>query len=163
MFNTYIHRRNSDGKVFYVGMGSLHRMSNMSMRSVEWHEMAKQGRTVELVAKWSTKEEAFEHEKLLIACFKDMGHPLINKTTGGAGNNAPKLDGWAKSHSKKMIGNSYRLGILHDDDSKAKMSASRKNVPKPKIMCLECGKVIGGHSNVIKHQKTASHAGTTIF
>jgi hypothetical protein len=163
MFNTYIHRRKSDGKVFYVGMGTLHRMSNMSMRSVEWHEMAKEGRTVELVANWDTKEEAFNHEKLLISCFKDMGHPLVNKTTGGAGNDGARSYELRKSHGKKMIGNTYRLGILHDDATKAKMSAIRKNVPKPKIMCLECGKVVGGHSNVIKHQKTAGHAGTTIF
>ena len=163
MFNTYIHRRNTDGKVFYVGMGSLHRMTNKSMRSAEWHEMAKNGRTVEFVANWDTKKEAFDHEKLLISCFKDMGHPLINKTSGGAGNDAPKLNGWAENHSKKMIGNSHRFGIPHNNVAKAKMSATRSNVPKPKIMCLECGKVIGGHSNVIKHQRTASHAGTTIF
>ena len=115
------------------------------------------------MANWDTKKEAFDHEKLLISCFKDMGHPLINKTSGGAGNDAPKLNGWAENHSKKMIGNSHRFGIPHNNVAKAKMSATRSNVPKPKIMCLECGKVIGGHSNVIKHQKTASHAGITIF
>ena len=163
MFNTYIHRRNTDGKVFYVGMGSLHRMSNKSMRSSDWHEMAKDGRTVELVAGWDTQKEAFDHESLLIACFKDMGHPLINKTTGGAGNNAVRSLELRKNHAQKMRGNTHRLGINHSDEVKSKMSATRSNVPKPKIMCLECGKVIGGHSNVIKHQRTASHAGTTIF
>ena len=163
MFNTYIHRRNTDGKVFYVGMGSLHRMSNKSLRSSEWHDLAKEGRTVELVASWATKEEAFNHEKLLISCFKDMGHPLVNKTSGGAGNNGARSIELRKNHGMKMIGNANRLGILHNDVTKAKMSAIRKNVPKPKIMCLECGKVIGGHSNVIKHQRTTNHNGTTTF
>ena len=160
MFHTYIHRSNQDGKVFYVGMASNYsRRFNKSMRSIEWQKAAKNGRTVELVAYWGNKEQAADHEKLLISCFKDMGHPLVNKTSGGFGNDAPKLDGWSENHSKKMQGNTFRRGILHNETAKKKMSEKRIGVIKPKFMCLDCGRVVGGHSNIEKHQKSTNHVG----
>jgi hypothetical protein len=163
MFTTYIHRQATTGKVFYVGMGSYHRMTNKSMRSKEWHEMAKDGRTFEIVANWDTKQEAYDHEKLLIACFRDMGHPIINKTSGGAGNDAIRSDELRQCFSQKMRGNNYRLGHLHDENTKHKMSLARKNIKKQSIMCLECGKIVGGHSNINSHQKSTNHFGKTVL
>ena len=163
MFNTYIHRQANTGKVFYVGMGSYHRMMNKSMRSQEWHEMAKDGRTCEMVASWKTKEKAYEHEKVLIACFRDMKHPLVNKSSGGAGNDAERPTLLRQKHSEKMIGNKYRLGLSHNDTTKQKMSLVRKGVKKQEFMCLECGKIIGGHSNIIKHQNSFNHSGKTVL
>ena len=163
MYTTYIHRQATTGKVFYVGMGSYHRMTNKSMRSQEWHELAKDGRTFEVVASWDTRQEAYEHEKLLIACFKDMGHPIINKTSGGAGNDAVRSKELRQLHSQKMLGNTYRLGHLHDKKTKQKMSLTRKDVKKQSIMCLECGKIVGGHSNIISHQKSTNHSGKTVL
>lgn len=159
---TYIHK-NQDGKVFYVGAGSYHRMFNKSLRSKEWQEMAKNGRTTELVAWWNTKEEAFSHEKLLISCFKDMGHPLVNKTSGGLGNDAERSKELKESHSKKMLGNKHRLGIPHDNEAKLKMSQARAGKPKPAHICLDCGRVVGGHSNIIKHQKANGCVGKAIL
>ena len=40
---------------------------------------------IDVLAKWETEEEAFEHEKFIIQCFLDMGHRLVNKTKGGRG------------------------------------------------------------------------------
>lgn len=160
MFHTYIHRNNQDGKVFYVGMAnSKSRRFNKSMRNSEWQNAAKNGRTVEVVAYWDNKEQAASHEKLLISCFKDMGHPLVNKSNGGLGNDAPKLNGWAENHSKKMIGNVNRIGTFHSDQTKAKMSLKRAGVIKPKFKCMDCGRIIGGHSNINNHQKSTNHVG----
>lgn len=83
---TYIHRRADDGKVFYVGKGSIKRSKSSWGRNTWWARVkAKHGIVVELVAQWPSEREAFEHESFLIACFRGMGEPLVNMTDGGGG------------------------------------------------------------------------------
>jgi hypothetical protein len=83
---TYIHRRESDNAIFYVGKGKDRRAWENTGRSEHWRRVkAKHGCKVEIVAPWDTDAEACEHEIFLIACFKDMGCPLVNKTNGGEG------------------------------------------------------------------------------
>lgn len=86
MFYTYIHRRESDGRVFYVGKGSRLRAFSRKGRNVRWQRTAaKHGLMVSIVAPWPTEADAFEHERVLIACFRELGHPLVNMTDGGEG------------------------------------------------------------------------------
>jgi hypothetical protein len=86
MFYTYIHRRLSDNKPFYVGKGRKKRVSSHKSRNAYWmNVVAKHGLKVEVVAPWRTEVEAFEHEKFLIWCFRDMGFSLTNRTDGGEG------------------------------------------------------------------------------
>lgn len=85
MFYTYAHFR-PDGRVFYIGKGSGNRyLSNE--RSRYWKNLvAKEGGfTSEILAHWPTEAEAFEHEKFLIKCFRDLGFKLCNLTDGGEG------------------------------------------------------------------------------
>jgi hypothetical protein len=83
---TYIHRRESDNAIFYVGKGKGRRAWETKGRSEHWRRVkAKHGHKVEIVAPWPTDAEACEHEVFLIACFKDMGEPLVNQTNGGEG------------------------------------------------------------------------------
>lgn len=84
-FYTYLHRRADAGSVFYVGKGKGDRAYNRHGRGRSWNSAAISGFTVSLLAYWPTEEEAFEHEKFLIACFRDLGAPLCNKTDGGEG------------------------------------------------------------------------------
>lgn len=85
MFYTYFHTRNDTQKPFYVGKGSGNRAYD-SDRSTHWRSIvAKHGHTVHIAAEWPTEYEAFEHEKFLILCFKDMGLTLCNRTFGGEG------------------------------------------------------------------------------
>lgn len=87
MFYTYLHKT-VDGEVFYVGKGKAHRAWAKSgrNRSAAWHEMvSRRGLIVEICAYWPTEKEAYEHEKVLLACFKDMGAKLLNMTAGGGG------------------------------------------------------------------------------
>jgi hypothetical protein len=92
MFYTYIHRKASDGSVFYVGKGISSRANTMHGRNKFWHNIEnKHGRTVEICARWKTEQEALDHERLLIACFKDMGCELSNLTDGGLGTSGRKM------------------------------------------------------------------------
>lgn len=83
---TYLHRRGDTGELFYVGKGTGQRAWSKSKRNEYWHNIVNaHGYSVEVSARWSAAEEAFEHEKFLIWCFRDMGAKLCNMTDGGDG------------------------------------------------------------------------------
>jgi hypothetical protein len=55
-------------------------------RNKWWNHIAqKHGFEVQILATWDDEESAFEHEKALISCFRDMGHRLVNISDGGQG------------------------------------------------------------------------------
>lgn len=88
MFYIYLHLRKSDNKPFYIGKGTISqkRAYSHSDRNQHWRNTVKKhGLKVEILAEWAIEQEAFEHEKFLISCFKDMGHKLVNMTDGGEG------------------------------------------------------------------------------
>lgn len=87
MFYTYAHYRadSATGLPFYIGKGSGKR-AFVKRRSAYWKNVAaKHGVHVELLSEWRTEQDAFEHEKLLISIFKDMGGCECNLTEGGEG------------------------------------------------------------------------------
>ena len=86
MFYTYAHYK-PDNSVFYIGKGCGRRAWSIKNRNPHWRNVvAKHSlHKVEVLARWSTEQEAFEHEKFLIACFRDMGYSMANITNGGDG------------------------------------------------------------------------------
>lgn len=56
-------------------------------RSKHWKNIVAKdgGFSAEILARWPTEKEAFEHEKFLIKCFRDLGIHLCNMTDGGEG------------------------------------------------------------------------------
>lgn len=85
-FYVYIHRRGTDGKVFYVGKGHGNRVTDKSGRNNHWHNVtAKHGMSVEIVESGLQEWYALEREIELIAMFKESGEPLVNQTSGGEG------------------------------------------------------------------------------
>jgi hypothetical protein len=97
MLVTYAHHRLDTGQVFYIGKGSLRRAHEQRGHNRYWNSVvAKHGYKVSVLAQWSTDAEAFEHEKFLIACFKELGHPLTNATNGGEG-----VSGWTWTESQR--------------------------------------------------------------
>jgi hypothetical protein len=86
MFYTYAHFK-PDNSVFYIGKGHGRRAWSTKGRNIHWRRIvAKYGdHRVQILAQWKTEQEAFEHEKFLIACFRDMGFVLANITLGGEG------------------------------------------------------------------------------
>lgn len=119
---TYIHRKADDGKVFYVGKGTRpDRMKLRSGRSVRWtRTVAKHGFIPELVAKWPTAEDAFTHERFLIACFRDMGEDLVNHTDGGEG--AP---GYLQSDATKQKRNDKLRGMKRQAETIDRMRVAQ--------------------------------------
>lgn len=85
-FYIYIHRRADDGQVFYVGKGREKRSRSTYRRTPRWRRtVAKHGLIVELVAFFWTEQDAFSHERELIAEYRSTGAPLCNLTDGGDG------------------------------------------------------------------------------
>ena len=85
----YVHRRATDGQVFYVGMGSRLRSRAKVGRSVEWQAVATEhGRLVQVVEVFEEYKDAAEAEKETIDLLTQLGAPLVNKSTGGEGGRA---------------------------------------------------------------------------
>jgi hypothetical protein len=140
LFYTYLHRRKSDGLIFYIGKGRGDRATWPHGRSQYWSRVVKKhGFFAEICAKWPSEKEAFEHEKFLIWCFKDMGHKLVNMTEGGDGPSGyVHTEETKKLLSKRMLdrmaipGNLEKLKDIRKhqwtDEAKAKASRSSRNV-----------------------------------
>jgi hypothetical protein len=85
-YYTYAHS-SPKGDVFYIGKGKEDRAFTRHDRSYLWRKriLKERGIHIQILADWETEEEAYQHELFLIACFKDMGANLVNKTDGGKG------------------------------------------------------------------------------
>jgi hypothetical protein len=87
MYYSYAHLKSDTKEVFYIGKGTGRRLKRKDARNTHWHNTAlKHGFEPIKLAEWKTEQEAFEHEKFLIECFKDMGIQLVNQSGGGDGN-----------------------------------------------------------------------------
>ena len=63
----YLHRRATDGSVFYVGKGTLSRSKKTSSRSEGWLAVyEKHGLDVEIDSKWVRERDALARENELI-------------------------------------------------------------------------------------------------
>ena len=116
MHYTYCHISEKTNQIFYYGKGSRERAYTKNCRNNKWHEIAKDGYRIEILAKWQTHEEALEHEKFLIWCARDMNLPIVNMTGGGQG----------------MLGFKPWLGKKHKPESLLKMSAAQKGKKRRK-------------------------------
>lgn len=154
MYYTYIHSRKSDNKIFYVGKGCGRRAFSVHQRGRIWnHVVKKHGFQSEILMRFEKEEEAFEHEKFLIFCFRSMGEKIINQTDGGEGSSgfrltdetkkkisiavssrgeevnkkiSEKLKGKRKSEDTKMKMSSSKIGIKKSEEHKKNISKAAK-------------------------------------
>jgi group I intron endonuclease len=86
MHTTYAHYK-PDGSIFYIGKGSERRAYSAKGRNVIWNRtVEKHGSfNVQILARWKTEKEAFDHEILLIDVFRNLGFKLTNISDGGLG------------------------------------------------------------------------------
>jgi hypothetical protein len=83
-FFVYLHRRKTNGKVFYVGKGTRYRHKTTWGRNPHWWNIVnKHGYTIEIVETGMQEWWALELERELILKYKDQG--LANLTDGGEG------------------------------------------------------------------------------
>lgn len=130
MFYVYVHRRATDGKIFYVGKGKGRR-SHSFQRNIYWKRIvAKHGYTVEIVQDHLQEWYAFELEKDLIAYYGREN--LCNLTDGGEGaSGRPMTEKHKKKLSQVHKGNKHTLGFKFSEEMKKRMSDSKKGIPKP--------------------------------
>jgi hypothetical protein len=108
-FYVYVHRRDTDGRVFYVGKGKAKRAWASQGRSNYWHRIvAKHGLIVEIVQDHLQECYAFELEKDLIAYYGREN--LCNLTDGGEG-----PSGFLKSAETKRKISISKIGKIRMD------------------------------------------------
>jgi hypothetical protein len=128
MFYTYAHITLDTNKIFYIGKGADRRMFRRDARNQHWHNVVKKhGFKAVKLADWDNAKDAFEHEKVLIQSFKDIGYKLVNQSLGGDGNDA--LGGFSFKGKKQSDSakEKCRLGRL---GKKASEQAKQKNALK---------------------------------
>lgn len=174
MFYTYFHTRNDTGAVFYIGKGSSTRATSPYDRNPHWKNIvAKHGHTVHMAMTDLSEQDAFEHEKFLIACFKDMGVLLTNCTNGGEGvsgytHSDESRKKISASSKERMLNLEYReklhnttRGTKLSPQVVARMKAGMKGIPKSQEHKIKIGNLHRGKtmSQEAKNKIGAAHIG----
>ena len=146
---TYIHRCKDDvSRIFYVGKGSGNRINSEFHRSKHWKSIvAKHGILTEKVANWETHQEALEHEKFLIFCFKSMGIKLCNQTDGGDG-----VTGYVPSQELRKKLSERMKEYKPTDETRKKISDAKKG-NKSRVGCKNSEKHKEAISKIWKGKK----------
>ena len=136
-YYVYVHKRATDGSIFYVGKGSGKRASSRHGRSRKWLAIAsKNGWTYHIIAKFSKEECAFSFE---VAIIKSIGRDsLANLTDGGDGVSGYDMTDEQKKHASEVTKNYWRNqeyrerieGIFRSDSFREKKSAALKETQK---------------------------------
>ena len=100
IYYVYLHRRASDGSIFYVGKGKGERYISLSKSerpNIKWINVSnKHGVVAEIVQDGMSESDAFLLEMWLIAKFRHEGIDLSNMTDGGEG-----VSGYSWSQEQK--------------------------------------------------------------
>jgi len=117
VFYTYAHYT-PEGRLFYIGKGHGRRAYTFHKRNNYWNNVVeKYGKPdVQILANWGTEKEAFSHEILLIDCFKELGHKLVNLSNGGEGSSGTVP--WNKGKKGQIA---WNKGIPCRDKTKLKL------------------------------------------
>ncbi len=119
-YYTYVHYRNDTNSPFYVGKGCDNRYKSSKVRNRWWHHIVdKAGFTPIIIAHWDTPEEAYEHERFLISCFRDLKYELVNQTDGGDGSK-----GWKHSEEHKNDNSKRSKDLWASEDFRLKRATS---------------------------------------
>lgn len=139
LFYVYAHRRRSDGEIFYIGKGTRHRAMESASRCAHWHNIVKKygGFDVEVVGVFDSEQEAFDHERFAIFCLRAFGARLANKTSGGDG-----VSGLRHTEESKALMSSRQKGKRLSDETRRKMSESRRGKKVPAISIACKGRVV---------------------
>jgi hypothetical protein len=154
-YYVYTHHRATTGEIFYVGMGHDRRAWDKSKRGKHWKALVvKHGRAVTIVQSGLQHHEAAALERELIALHgrKDLGlGSLVNYTDGGDGTPgtvvseelAARRGGSISKSLQRMYANGHQnsfKGKRHSVETKAKMSAIKKEAPLPAGFAAQIGK-----------------------
>lgn len=122
-FYVYVHRRKTDGRVFYVGKGKGNRAWS-NQRNRYWHNIVgKHGVVVKVIARFSNEECAFSMERALIKFYGRKN--LCNMTDGGDG-----MSGYIHSVNSKMIISKNNSVRVVTDETRLKHSLNSRGRQK---------------------------------
>ena len=152
-FYTYAYLR-EDKTPYYIGKGSGKRIYASKGRPCN---KPKDKSRIIFLKQNLTEEEAFKHEKYMIAVFgrKDIGTGILNnKTDGGEGSSGHIIKKETRMKiSEKVSGKNHplygRIGELHhgygvprNEETKQKISNTLKGKPLPKEVCEKIQKIM---------------------
>lgn len=101
-FYIYVHRKETDNSVFYIGKGCGSRAWNVHARNKFWkNTSAKHGFIVEIVSDDMAEDAAYELEQDLISLYKAFEHKLCNLASGGRNEKFSDYSRKKMSESKK--------------------------------------------------------------
>lgn len=119
-FYVYTHAK-PDGSIFYVGKGQGNRYRQFSKRTA-WHKNIAQKYGAEniiiQIVNCVSEQAAFELEKIYIKQLRESGAELVNMTDGGEGIS----------------------GLVHTEETRRKLSESKKGLSTPKMRECQLGK-----------------------
>lgn len=122
-YYVYLHIRNSDKRIFYVGKGCGSRAWTTKGRSKYWNNIAlKSEYTIKIVAHKLSEKESLALEKYLIKEFSDS---ICNLTSGG------ESPVFSSETLKRM--SEKRKGKLFSEQHKKNLSLSRKGKPRAEV------------------------------
>ena len=132
----YAHRKETDGSIFYVGIGTEKRPYTNKSRNDYWYNTVnKYGYYVDILSKELSIEDALELEEFVICELgrKDLGNGnLVNLNNGGKGN-LQVSDLTKKKMSKSAMGRTaWNKGLPMSEEQKAKLSKIREGVTSPR-------------------------------
>ena len=154
-FFVYVDYREDDGRPFYVGKGSEHRVKDLDRNHLHERIKNKHGIFRKIVLETLSEQEAFQKEIQLIQELKthiDFGEGGANFTLGGEGSSGiSEITRKKKSESLKKA--------YSDPESKKKRSEASKKFwenPENKKKCSEAIKKSRENPEVIKKLSEAS-------
>lgn len=135
-FYVYVHKKASNGEIFYVGKGKDSRYKTTFNRSTHWKNVAqKHGVKFEILFSYISEDEAFEAEEFLI---KEIGRldlktgKLVNKTNGGEGQSGRIQSNLEKEkRAISLLGNKSRTGQKISFSEIEKRAAALRGKPRP--------------------------------
>ena len=134
MFYVYVHYKADTKEPFYVGKGTKNRATITYRRSSFWNNIAnKHGFYHEIAKTFLTEEEAFQHEKELIAELS-KNYKLANLTAGGEGH-----AGFSPTkETRNKLSKAFK-GRTHSPEARQKLSESNSNQKRSPETCKRIG------------------------
>lgn len=178
-FYVYVHKRATDGVVFYVGKGSGVRAYRTADRNQEWAAVvAEYGRKVLFLEKSMSEAAALQLEQLTIAEYRARGLVLTNRTDGGDGGGANPCDETRRLMREAKLGKKRgphteehrrnialsQLGKVVSEETRKRISAATSAAMKSpaaveKMRAAKLGKQRGPMSEETKAKISAAHKG----
>lgn len=159
-YYVYLHRKKTNGEVFYVGKGCNRRAYDTKDRSEHWKRTSKKyGFTVEIISNGLQDWYAKELESDYIAYYgrNDLDYgKLVNFTDGGDG-----ISGLVHSEETKDKLRRANLGKKATEEARAKMSNASIGKPKSIEMRRKLSETNKGHyvSEEVKTRLRDAHTG----